>query len=263
MEVEAAAPALPRRHHPRAHNATEPPVQFSLAMEGTAGSAGVPPAPNVGADLLVGPEPGGSPAPTRSTRRRGSKPENRSHSGLPASEHSQEGTPEPEPIVHPPAPEPLPDSPDPAELETVPPEPEPPDFDPDPFADIPGLGPTPPASGEFVLLPASLRGRLDLREFTRFLADLPTVVRDWEGAPEVDEGGIRLRGAEGGAWLYPETRRVRLVTDGATEGRLGEDLVALCRWLESRAGMRLYPEGAGAAVGPDRSLDPWETFLGV
>jgi hypothetical protein len=144
----------------------------------------------------------------------------------------------------------------------VQPEPEPPDFEPDPFADIPGLGPAPPQTGEYVLLPASLRGRLDLREFTRFLGALPSVVRDWEGAPEVDEGGIRLRSADGGAWLYPEARRVRLVTDGSVDGRLAEDLVALCRWLESRAGMRLYSAGSAETTGPDRSLDPWETFLG-
>jgi hypothetical protein len=139
---------------------------------------------------------------------------------------------------------------------------EPPGLDADPFADIPGLGPSPPGGGEFALLPTSLRSRLDLREFSRFLASLPTVVRDWEGAPEVEEGGIRLGDADGGAWVYPEPRRVRLVTDGAADSRVAEDMVALCRWLEARAGMRLYPAGANEAASPDRSLDPWDTFLG-
>ncbi len=149
-------------------------------------------------------------------------------------------------------------APDVAEIEF-----EPPSFERDPFAEIPALGPAPPAAattGEFVLLPASLRGRLDLREFSRFLAALPTVTRDWEGAPEVEEGGIRLRGADGGAWLYPEARRVRLVTDGNPRGPVAADLVALCRWLEARAGMRLYPEGESSGAGVDRSLDPWEAF---
>lgn len=131
----------------------------------------------------------------------------------------------------------------------------------DPFADIPGMEPA-AGPGEYVLLPASLRGRLDLREFSRFLGTLPTVIRDWDGAPEVDDGGIRLRGPAGGAWIYPEASRVRLVTDGFTDGPLAEDLVALCRWLESRAGMRLYPAGETTSSGADRSLDPWETFGG-
>jgi hypothetical protein len=139
-------------------------------------------------------------------------------------------------------------------------EPEPPEFDPDPFAEIPGFARSISVAQEFVLLPGSLRGRLDLREFSRFLASLPTVAKDWEGAPEIDDGGIRLRGAEGGAWIYPEANRVRLVTDGDTGGPVGEDLVALCRWLESRAGMRLYPAGETRGAGADRSLDPWETF---
>jgi hypothetical protein len=137
-----------------------------------------------------------------------------------------------------------------------------PDLSLDPFADIPGLGPAAPGPGEYVLLPASLRGRLNLGEFSRFLAALPTVVRDWEGAPEVDDGGIRLRGGAGGAWIYPEASRVRLATDGFTDGPVAEDLVALCRWLESRAGMRLYPAGETTTSAADRSLDPWETFMG-
>jgi len=141
-------------------------------------------------------------------------------------------------------------------------EPEPPEFDPDPFADIPGFVPAVPVAQEFVLLPGSLRSRLDMREFTRFLASLPSVARDWEGAPEMDDGGIRLRGPEGGAWIYPEASRVRLVTDGDLSRPVAEDLVALCRWLESRAGMRLYPAGEAAGTGADRSLDPWDTFLG-
>lgn len=139
---------------------------------------------------------------------------------------------------------------------------EPPAFDPDPFAAIPGFARAVSVAREFVVLPGSLRGRLDLREFSRFLASLPTVVRDWEGAPEIEDGGIRLTGAEGGAWVYPEGRRVRLVTDGDVGGPVAEDLVALCRWLDSRAGMRLYPAGEAAGAGTDRSLDPWETFLG-
>jgi hypothetical protein len=138
---------------------------------------------------------------------------------------------------------------------------EPLEFDPDPFAEIPGFARAVSAAQEFVLLPGSLRGRLDLREFTRFLASLPTVAKDWEGAPEIDDGGIRLRGPEGGAWIYPEANRVRLVTDGGTSGSVGEDLVALCRWLEGRAGMRLYPAGETRGAGVDRSLDPWEAFL--
>jgi hypothetical protein len=142
-------------------------------------------------------------------------------------------------------------------------EPEPPDFDPDPFAEIPGFAPAAAAPGEYVLLPASLHSRFDLREFTRFLGTLRTVVRDWEGAPEVEDGGIRLRGTGGGAWVYPEARRVRVVTDGETGEPVAEDLVALCRWLDTRAGMRLYPAGEAAGGGVDRSLDPWETFLGA
>jgi hypothetical protein len=149
------------------------------------------------------------------------------------------------------------------EVELLPPRAEASDAAVDPFAEIPGLGPPAAGPGEYVLLPASLRGRLDLREFSRFLATLPTVVRDWDGAPEVDDGGLRLRGPAGGAWVYPEASRVRLVTDGFTDGPLGEDLVALCRWLESRAGMRLYPAGETTSSGVDRSLDPWETFLGA
>ncbi len=137
-----------------------------------------------------------------------------------------------------------------------------PEFDPDPFAEIPGYAPSPVLTQEYVLLPASLRGRLDLREFTRFLASLPSVVRDWEGTPEVDEGGVRLSGPEGGAWVYPEASRVRLTTNGVIAGPAGEDLVALCRWLEGRAGMRLYPAGEITGAGVDRSLDPWDTFLG-
>jgi hypothetical protein len=140
-------------------------------------------------------------------------------------------------------------------------DPEPPDFDPDPFAEIPGFVPAPSVTQEFVLLPGSLRGRLDLRQLTGFLAALPTVVRDWDGAPEIDDGGLRLRGPKGGAWVYPEASRVRLVTDGALAGPIGEDLVALSRWLETHAGMRLYPAGETAGTGVDRSLDPWETFL--
>ena len=138
---------------------------------------------------------------------------------------------------------------------------EPPDFDPDPFAEIPGFVP-PPAAQELVLLPGSLRSRLDMREFTRFLASLPSVARDWEGAPEMDDGGIRLHGPEGGAWIYPEPNRVRLVTDNTLTAAVGEDLVALCRWLESRAGMQLYSAGEATGTGADRSLDPWDTFLG-
>jgi hypothetical protein len=137
---------------------------------------------------------------------------------------------------------------------------EPMQFDPDPFAEIPGFARSVSAAREFVLLPGSLRSRLDLRELTRFLASLPTVTKDWDGAPEIDDGGIRLRGPEGGAWIYPEANRVRVVTDGTVEGPVGEDLVALCRWLEGRAGMRLYPAGETCGAGVDRSLDPWETF---
>lgn len=139
---------------------------------------------------------------------------------------------------------------------------EPPAFDPDPFAEIPGMASSAAATREYVLLPGSLRGRLDLRELTRFLATLRCVVRDWEGTPEVDDGGIRLRGPEGGAWIYPEPNRVRLSTDGELTGPAGEDLVALCRWVEGRAGMRLYPAGESTGAGVDRSLDPWGTFLG-
>jgi hypothetical protein len=134
-------------------------------------------------------------------------------------------------------------------------------FDPDPFATIPDSMPS-RVAGEFALLPASLRGRLDLRDLTRFLATLPTVVKDWDGAPEVDDGGVRLRGPQGGAWIYPEARRVRLITDGVLRGPVGEDLTALCRWLDTRAGMRLYPAGESPGAGADRSIDPWETFLG-
>jgi hypothetical protein len=141
-------------------------------------------------------------------------------------------------------------------------EPEPPEFDPDPFAEIPGFTPAAPVAGEYLLLPGSLRGKLDLREFSRFLATLQSIVKDWEGAPEVDDGGVRLRGAEGGAWVYPEGKRVRLAVDGTIQGAVGEDLVALCRWLEARSGMLLYPAGEAVAAGVDRSLDPWETFLG-
>jgi hypothetical protein len=136
------------------------------------------------------------------------------------------------------------------------------EFDPDPFAEIPGFARAVSVAREYVLLPGSLRGRLDLREFARFLASLPTTVKDWDGAPEIEEGGIRLRGPEGGAWLYPEASRVRVVTDGAIAGPVGEDLVALCRWLDGRAGMRLYPAGETSGAGADRSLDPWETFVG-
>jgi len=148
----------------------------------------------------------------------------------------------------------------PAEAEWPKAEPEPPAFDPEPFAEIPGFARAVSVAREFVLLPGSLRSRLDLREFTRFLASLPTTVKDWDGAPEIEEGGIRLRGPEGGAWLYPEASRVRVVTDGAIAGPVGEDLVALCRWLDGRAGMRLYPAGETRGAGADRSLDPWETF---
>jgi hypothetical protein len=137
---------------------------------------------------------------------------------------------------------------------------EPPHFDPDPFAEIPGMARAIREAQEFVLLPGSLRSRLDLREFSRFLASLPTVVKEWDGAPEVDDGGIRLRGPEGGAWIYPEAHRVRLVVDGVSTGPVGEDLTALCRWLETRAGMRLYLAGETRGAGADRSLDPWETF---
>jgi hypothetical protein len=139
---------------------------------------------------------------------------------------------------------------------------EPQEFELDPFADIPGFIPAVPVAQEFVLLPGSLRSRLDVREFTRFLASLPSVARDWEGAPEMDDGGIRLRGPEGGAWIYPEPKRVRVVTDSAVTPPVAEDLVALCRWLESRAGMQLYPAGEPTGSGADRSLDPWDTFLG-
>jgi hypothetical protein len=141
-------------------------------------------------------------------------------------------------------------------------DPDPPEFDPDPFADIPGFTPVPAVTREFVLLPGSLRGRLDLRELTRFLAALPTVMRDWDGAPEVDDGAVRLRGPEGGAWIYPEPNRVRVVTDGTVTPPLADDLVAVCRWLESRAGMQLYPAGEANGRGADRSLDPGDTFLG-
>jgi hypothetical protein len=137
---------------------------------------------------------------------------------------------------------------------------DPPGFDADPFAEIPGHGPGVAPAGEYVLLPASLRGRLDLRELTRFLGALPTVIKDWEGAPDVEEGGVRLRGVQGGAWIYPEARRVRLVTDGEVRGPVAEDLIAVCRWLEARAGMRLYPEGESPGPGADRSLDPWDVF---
>ena len=152
-----------------------------------------------------------------------------------------------------------PTPPEEEDLPTV--EPEPPGFDPDPFAEIPGFRRVANVAREFALLPGSLRGRLDLREFSRFLASLATVVKDWEGAPEIEEGGIRLRGLEGGAWVYPEANRVRLVTDGAISGPIGEDLVALCRWLDGRAGMRLYPAGETRGVGVDHSLDPWDAFL--
>jgi hypothetical protein len=148
----------------------------------------------------------------------------------------------------------------PAEESLPPDEPEPADFDPDPFAEIPGFARAVTEVREFVLLPGSLRGRLDLRELSRYVASLTTVVKDWEGAPEIEDGGIRLRGSEGGAWIYPETNRVRLATDGAVRGPVGEDLIALCRWLEARAGMRLYPAGETRGAGADRSLDPWETF---
>src|SRR5262249_36929084 len=140
-------------------------------------------------------------------------------------------------------------------------EPEPPEFDPDPFAEIPGFARAVSLAREFVLLPGSLRSRLDLREFTRFLASLPTVMKDWDGGPEIEEGGIGMRGPEGGAWVYPEANRVRVVTDGSIGGPVGEDLVAVCRWLDGRAGMRLYPAGETRAAGADRTLDPWETFL--
>ena len=139
---------------------------------------------------------------------------------------------------------------------------EPPDFEPDPFAEIPGFEPAPSGAAQFVLLPGSLRSRLDLRDLFRFLGSLPTVVRDWEGGPEVEDGGVRLRGPEGDAWVYPEARRVRLVTDGSLAGPIADDLLALCRWLETRAGMRLYPEGESPTQGADRSLDPAQTFPG-
>ena len=77
----------------------------------------------------------------------------------------------------------------------------------------------------------------------------------------MDDGGIRLRGPEGGAWIYPEPNRVRVVTDSAITRPVAEDLVALCRWLESRAGMQLYPAGEATGTRADRSLDPWDTFL--
>jgi len=73
---------------------------------------------------------------------------------------------------------------------------------------------------------------------------------------------LGMRGPEGGAWVYPEPNRVRLVTDGAVTRRVAEDLTALCRWVESRAGMRLYPAGETPGAGADRSLDPAEAFLG-
>jgi hypothetical protein len=137
-------------------------------------------------------------------------------------------------------------------------DPDPPAFDPDPFAEIPGFA---PVTEEFVLLPSTLRSRLDMREFTRFLASLTSVARDWEGAPEVEEGGLHLTGPGGGAWVYPEPQRVRVVADSPLTRMVAEDLVALCRWLELRAGMRLYPAGEAPGAGADRSLDPWEAFL--
>jgi hypothetical protein len=140
--------------------------------------------------------------------------------------------------------------------------PESPQWDPDPFAEIPGFQARHTVTREYVLLPGSLRSRLDLREFTRFLTGLSSVVRDCDGAPEVDDGGVRLCGTQGGAWIYPEAGRVRLTADGELTGPVGEDLVVLCRWLEGRAGLRLYPAGEITGAGVDRSLDPWETFLG-
>ena len=54
---------------------------------------------------------------------------------------------------------------------------------------------------------------------------------------------------------------MRVVTDSAITRPVAEDLVALCRWLESRAGMQLYPAGEATGTRADRSLDPWDTFL--
>ncbi len=78
----------------------------------------------------------------------------------------------------------------------------------------------------------------------------------------MEDGGVRLCGPGGGAWVYPEARRVRVITDAVGPGPVAEDLVALCRWLDTRAGMRLYPAGETTGGSVDRSLDPWETFLG-